>query len=326
MRVVDYVQGQYHYAMGDASDAYSREKLQRFTREVLYVPGHNVLFVFDRVVSKNPSLRKAWLLHGVNQPGVDQDPRKGTAGAQDFKNAKTFCFAEGSGELLVHSLLPKERVITRRGGDGNEFYAPGDDHGGGWGTGENWPLEPPQGGPLPEDPKLNHAWKLFWGQDFDRILSSNRKNVVPGGWRIEVSPSLPAKEDLFLHVFEIGDKGKTGQKRTELLDGLNFQGAAFERGPIVLFSTVGSTVDTGEVSLPDLACESLIITSLRRDAIYELNFVGLNVSPSPSAVLPGVAAGTLRVRSNAKGVLQVQRRDLINLRLRIASIEHGAAE
>jgi hypothetical protein len=150
--------------------------------------------------------------------------------------------------------------------------------------------------------------------------------VVPGGWRIEVSPSLPAKEDLFLHVFEIGDKGKTGQKRTELLDGLNFQGAAFERGPIVLFSTVGSTVDTGEVSLPDLACESLIITSLRRDAIYELNFVGLNVSPSPSAVLPGVAAGTLRVRSNAKGVLQVLRRDLGNLRLRIASIEHGAAE
>jgi hypothetical protein len=264
--------------------------------------------------------------HGVNEPGVDQEARKGTAGAQDFKNAKTFRFAEGSGELLVHSLLPKERVITRRGGEGNEFYAPGDDHGGGWGTGENWPLEPPEGGPLPEDAKLNHAWKLFWGQDFNRLLSSNRKNVVPGCWRIEVSPSLPAEEDFFLHVFEIGDKGKTGQKRTELLDGLNFKGAAFERGPIVLFSTVGSTVDAGEVSLPDLACESLIITSLRRDAIYELNFVGLNVSSSPSAVLPGAAAGTLRVRSNAKGVLQVQRRELGNLRLRIASIEHGAAE
>ena len=23
-------------------------------------------------------------------------------------------------------------------------------------------------------------WKLFWGDDFDRILPSNRKNVVPG--------------------------------------------------------------------------------------------------------------------------------------------------
>jgi hypothetical protein len=95
---------------------------------------------------------------------------------------------------------------------------------------------------------------------------------------------------------------------------------------MVLFSTVGSTVSTGEASLPDLACESLIITSLRPNAIYELNFGGLNVSSSPTAVLPGVAAGTLRVRSNAKGVLRVERRDLGNLRLRIASIEHGVAE
>ena len=326
MRVVDYVRGQYHYAMGDASNAYSREKVRRFTREVLYVPGHGALFVFDRVVSKNPSFRKAWLLHGVNQPRVDQDVGKGTPSTQDFQNAKTFLFAEGSGELLVHSLLPKERVITRRGGDGDAFYSPGDDHGGAWGTGENWPLDPPEGGSLPEDPKLRHAWKLFWGEDFNRILSSNRKNVIPGAWRIEVSSSLPAEEDLFLHVFEIGDTGKTGQKRTELLDGLNFQGAAFERGPMVLFSTVGSTVSTGEASLPDLACESLIITSLRPNAIYELNFGGLNVSSSPTAVLPGVGVGTLRVRSNAKGVLRVERRDLGNLRLRIASIEHGVAE
>jgi hypothetical protein len=33
MLVVDYVTGQYHYAMGDASKAYAREKLRRFTRE-----------------------------------------------------------------------------------------------------------------------------------------------------------------------------------------------------------------------------------------------------------------------------------------------------
>ncbi len=320
MRVVDFVPGQYHYAMGDASNAYSREKLRRFTREVVYVPGHGVLFLFDRVVSKNPSFRKTWLLHGVTQPSVDQDAGKGAPGTQDFRNAITFRFAEGSGELLAHSLLPKERVITRRGGGSDEFYTPGDDHGGAWGTGGNWPLEPPEGAPLPEDPKLRHMWKLFWGEDFNRILSSNRKNVVPGEWRVEVSPSLPAEEDFFLHVFEIGNQGKTGQKRTDLLDGVNFQGAAFEQGPMVLFSTAGSPVSAGEVSLPDLGCESLIITSLQPESVYELNFGGLNLSSSPAAVLPGVSAGTLRVRSNAKGVLRVERHDLGNLRLRIARV------
>ena len=72
MLVVDHAPGQYHYAMGDASNAYVRDKLRRFTREILYTPGDGVLFIFDIVVSTNPTFRKAWLLHGVNQPTVDQ--------------------------------------------------------------------------------------------------------------------------------------------------------------------------------------------------------------------------------------------------------------
>ena len=319
MRVIDYGPRQYHYAMGDASKAYSQDKVRLFTREILYVPEHDVLFVFDRVIS-NASFRKTWLLHGVNQPSVDQDGGNGPAGAQEFRDAKSFRFADGSGELLVHSLLPKQRVVTRRGGTGAEFYTPGDDQGGSWGSGQNWPLEPERGGPLPEDPKLRRMWKLFWGEDFDRILPSNRKNVVPGAWRVEVSPSTPAEEDFFLHVFEIGETGKIGQRRAELLDGVNFQGAAFERGPMVLFGSVGTRVSRGEASLPDLACNSIIVTSLQPDSVYELNFSGLNVSPTPRAVLPGVSAGTERIRTNAKGVLRLERPDLGNLRLRIARV------
>src|SRR5438477_7993958 len=305
--------------MGDASKAYAREKLRQFTREILYVPGHNVVFVFDRVVATQPSFRKVWLLHGVNAPVVDQDD-KGEAGSREFRNAKTFRFAEGDGELLVRPLRPKERVITRRGGNGHEFYCPGNDQVGAWGTGENWPLEPRQGAPLPEDPKLRHMWKLFWGEDFNKILPSNGKNVVPGAWRIEVSPAVAAEEDFFLHVMEIGDVGKTGQRRAELIDGVNFQGAAFEHGPMVLFSSVGEGVSSGEASLPDITCDSLIVTSLLPDIVYELNFGGLNVSASPSAVLPGVSAGIERIRTNSKGVLRLQRRMLGNLRLRIARL------
>jgi hypothetical protein len=79
-------------------------------------------------------------------------------------------------------------------------------------------------------------------------------------------------------------------------------------------------VSSGEVSLPDLACESLIITSLQPNCMYELNFGGLNVSSSPAAILPGVTAGTERLRANAKGILRVQSRELANLRLRIARV------
>jgi heparin/heparan-sulfate lyase len=309
MRVIDHVPGQYHYAMGDASKAYSPRKLRRFTREIVYVPAPDVLFVFDRVVSQNPAFQKAWLLHGVNQPSVDQ-----TSGARMFR------FTDGSGELSVHSLLPHDAVFTRRGSPGNEFYTPGDEHGGQWGSGQNWPLEPPQGGPLPDEKRLRHMWKSFWGDDFSQILSSNHKNVVPGAWRVEVSPSEPKEEDFFLHVFEIGNQGNTGHKHVKLLDGANFAGAAFESGPAVVFSTAGSEIDTGEVSLPDLGCDSLLITSLQPDSVYELNFAGLNISPSPSAVQPGIPVSMLRVRANDKGIVRVDVRRLGNLRLRIARV------
>jgi hypothetical protein len=231
-----------------------------------------------------------------------------------------FRFNEGTGEVSVHSLLPHDAAVTPRGGPGNEFYTPGDEHGGQWGSGQNWPLEPAQGGPLPDEKRLRHMWKSFWGDDFSEILSSNHKNVVPGAWRVEISPSEPAEEDFFLHVFEIGNQGTTGHKRVKLLDGANFAGAAFESGPAVVFSTAASEIDTGEISLPDLGCDSLLITSLQPDSVYELNFAGLNISPSPSAVQPGIPVSMLRVRANEKGIVRVDVQRLGNLRLRIARI------
>jgi hypothetical protein len=319
MRLVDHVPGQYHYALGDASNAYSREKLRTFTRELVYIPFDDVLFVFDRVVSKKAGFKKAWLLHGVSAPSVDKDVDT-KPGVKNFANAGTFYFADGTGELLVHSLLPRKRTVTRRGGLGNDFFCPGDERGGPWGSGENWPLEPAEGGPLPDDPRLLHMWKAFWGDDFTKMLHSNRKNVVPGEWRIEVSPAEPAEEDFFLHAMEIGNKGSIGNKQVQLLDGVNFLGAAFQGGAIVLFGSTGTAVDRGEASLPDLACRSLLVTSLQPECVYEISFSGLNVSDSPTATLPGVLKDVLRVRANSKGVLHIENQPLGNLRIRLAKI------
>src|SRR5437868_9957627 len=133
---------------------------------------------------------------------------------------------------------------------------------------------------------------------------SNRKNVVAGGWRVEVSPSQLAEQDFFHHVLEIGNQVTTGNKQVKLLDGVNFFGAAFESGPMVLFGSTGIAVTQGEASLPDLDCRLLLITSLHPESIYELSFSGLNVSDSPTATLPGVLKDVQRLRTNAKGVLR----------------------
>src|SRR6185369_14408409 len=41
MRVVDHVPGRYLFALGDATNAYSRSKLRDFTRELAYFPDSN---------------------------------------------------------------------------------------------------------------------------------------------------------------------------------------------------------------------------------------------------------------------------------------------
>jgi len=93
-----------------------------------------------------------------------------------------------------------------------------------------------------------------------------------------------------------------------------------ETGPFVLFGISDSAARGGEVSLPDLACDSLIASSLLPDTVYELSLTGPNVSSSPAAVLPGVLAEMLHVRTNSQGVLRLEKPHLGNLRLRIARV------
>ena len=97
-------------------------------------------------------------------------------------------------------------------------------------------------------------------------------------------------------------------------------GAALESGPFVLFSTSDTASKGGEGSLPDVVCDSRIVTGLLPDAVYELSFTGPNVSSSPDAVLPGVLANMSRLRANSKGVLRLDKPNLGNLRLRMAQI------
>ena len=62
------------------------------------------------------------------------------------------------------------------------------------GLSQNWPARPAQGGRC-DDPYLRKMWLTFW-DGIEKLSPSNRRAVVPGGWRI--SPKT-GEGDVFLH-------------------------------------------------------------------------------------------------------------------------------
>ncbi|MEZ6082206.1 MAG: hypothetical protein R3C56_42985, partial [Pirellulaceae bacterium] len=58
------------YAAGDATKAFSSDKVSLFTRQFLHIrPGYIV--IFDRVKSTDPAMEKCWLLHTIDEPTID---------------------------------------------------------------------------------------------------------------------------------------------------------------------------------------------------------------------------------------------------------------
>ncbi len=297
----------YRYARADATRAYQPSKLESFTREIVHLRETNALVVIDRVRAADPSYRKAWLLHGVSEPKVTAVAAGASVGhgGTGYRDASVVTFEDGEGRLRVHALLPRAREVIVRGGHGFEFWTPGDERGGAWGSGQNWPLDPPEGGPLPEDPYLLKMWKTFW-DGIERLSPSNRRAVVPGGWRMEVSPVEPSREDVFLNVLEIGDRGDAHGLRVVGIEGHALAGAAIEGDAVVLFASAGE----GEATLPDVKTRSLLLAGLEPGATYEVQVTSSFAPGAPAwrgaaeagdegtALLPweAVRDGRLRLR------------------------------
>jgi hypothetical protein len=258
----------YRYARADATRAYQPSKLELYTRELVHLRESNLLVVLDRVRATDPSYRKAWLLHGVSEPRVSA-PAAGVAvghGGTSYREASVVTFEGGQSRLRVHSVLPREREVIVRGGPAFEFWTPGDERGGAWDSGQNWPLDPPEGGPLPQDPYLRKMWTTFW-DGIERLSPSNRRAVVPGGWRMEVSPAAPSKEDVFLHVLEVADRDGRPARRVEAIEGHGLAGAAIDGEAVVLFA--GDPGLDREATLPDVGTRVLLLCGLEPGAPVE---------------------------------------------------------
>jgi hypothetical protein len=105
----------YTYARGDATSAYSADKVEEFTREFVWLKP-DLFVILDRVRATSPSFKKRWLLHSLGEPAVAGD---------------TTVIDEGDSKLYVKTLLPEAHEIVKVGGSGHEFevngvnYSPG---------------------------------------------------------------------------------------------------------------------------------------------------------------------------------------------------------
>jgi len=188
---------EYSYIAGDITNAYT-SKVGKVTRAMVTLNTGDetspcVLVVFDRVVSADPSFNKTWLLHTIQEPGINGRTVSVVRDEGDY-----------GGKLVVESLLPERASIAKVGGPGKEF------------------------------------WIESVGKNYRQRLS--RQSVEPGAWRVEVSPTVAAEADEFLHVLTVMDSDTASGPDVRPIASDHLVGAAvLDR--IVLFGRSGELLD-----------------------------------------------------------------------------------
>ena len=163
---------EWSYLKGDITKAYTskvKDVRRSFAFLNLGLEEHPAaMVIYDHVVSSDPSFRKYWLLHSIEEPALY--PAKGKKTIPSFRIART---RDGdSGQMLCSVLLPQAQDLSMEkvGGKGKEF----------WVFGENYP---------------NAATT--------RPDPCNER----GEWRVELCPKSPSEENCFLNVIQVGDAG-----------------------------------------------------------------------------------------------------------------------
>ena len=108
-----------------------------------------------------------------------------------MKGSREFSETSDGGKMICRTLFPANATLTKIGGSGKDF----------WSDGRNWPL-----------PKLTP-------QDYGYNMNLPPANHPQlGHWRIEVSPQTASKEDLFMHIIQVGDTALPDLPRTETFE------------------------------------------------------------------------------------------------------------
>jgi len=92
----------YDYMFGDATNAYDKNKLEKFTRGLVWIKGNNCFIMFDRVITKDVGTKKSWVIEPGSTPKTEGD--------------RIVKIINGSGALWVKRLLPEQATETMSSG------------------------------------------------------------------------------------------------------------------------------------------------------------------------------------------------------------------
>lgn len=214
------------YTGADLTKAYWSEKAREVTRQFLYLRGSPECFViFDRVESTSADYPKIWFLHLPGEPSVTGTARVkvadhvieydgDTAAWTSDPAGDTGMLVSGASRVLLRRLAPAPARITKRGGQGHDFW----------------------GNPYNPAAQYNHTLD---SEGKDR-REYRRPPLSP--WRLEVEPSARQPRDCFLHLLYVSDEGAPAIVPAERIDQPGKIGARIplgERTVTVMFNESG---------------------------------------------------------------------------------------
>lgn len=162
---------------GDITLAYTN-KVSEVLRSMTFIPTGDaempgIFAVYDRVTAANASFKKTFQLHMQTEPEVD---------------GNTTVITNKGGKLVNQTLLPNDAVITKVGGEGNEF-------------------------------NIN-------GVNYPSTMMKDENNSLEAGWgRVEISPVAENLSDSFLNVMYVTDEDSAVDAKSELIESDSAVGA-----------------------------------------------------------------------------------------------------
>jgi hypothetical protein len=169
----------YSYVKADLTDAYNTPqhdeggnggKVEKVTRQLLYLDKEDRLIVYDHVVATDPEFTKKWLLHTIHRPDINSlkvlngDSQNGILES----SSDVALINNEAGTLHLQRILPEKGVFRLVGGEDYQYYVEVDG----------------------DDAQLNGI-NMSEG-------ASTKPWFDAGNWRIEIQPTLPNLEDRFL--------------------------------------------------------------------------------------------------------------------------------
>ncbi len=192
----------YTYLKGDITKAYSA-KVKEVKRSFVFfnlkdekVPA--ALIVFDRVVSSNPSFKKYWLLHSIEEPEIFDGY---------FTVRRTL---DGdSGKLHCDVLLPEadNASVTKVGGEGYEYFV----------FGKTYPAVQKN----PDDEKEHGVWRVEISPEKEAAedLFLNAIQITDGGRKLKSAKRIDAPG---LVGTAVADRAVTFSRDGALMEGASF--------------------------------------------------------------------------------------------------------